>query len=154
MLPGKNRHGRDTNERFQALLPRILLKLCSDTAARTHPVSCRSRGGQALLQPRDQSRERGELHVRSVVGRRERASGSAIPPASGTRPPGRRRGSPSTWTAPRGTVSSRYRRGELPSLVSARPRVLPLHCPAGRSTEVRFSTAHRCVCHSDNLYAR
>jgi hypothetical protein len=73
MLPGKNRHGRDTNERFQALLPRILLKLCSDTAARTHPVSCRSRGGQALLQPRDQSRERGELHVRSVVGRRERA---------------------------------------------------------------------------------
>jgi hypothetical protein len=122
------------------------MKLCSDTAAR---ILWRPRGGQGLLEPRDERRERGELHVRGVVDRRERASGSAIQPSSGTCPPGRRRGSPGIWTATRGTASSRCRRGE--------PRSLQASCSAASlscwmdAAKGRFRTVHQCVRHRDNL---
>jgi hypothetical protein len=133
------------HKRFHALVPGILMKLCSDTAAR---ILWRL-GGQALLEPRDERRERGELHVRGVVDRRERAGQPSSRRQARAHQAGVGRGSPGIWTATRGTASSRCRRGE--------PRSLQASCSAASlscwmdAAKGRFRTVHQCVRHRDNL---
>jgi hypothetical protein len=104
------------------------MKLCSDTAAR---ILWRPRGGQGLLEPRDERRERGELHVRGVVDRRERASERVSHPAVV-------RHVPTRPASVGGAQAFGQRLEERPPPVAAeeshghsRPRVLLLPCPAG-----------------------
>jgi hypothetical protein len=141
MLPGKNRRGRDTNERFHALLPGILLKLCSVTAART---LCRAgRAGARHCISRGTRAENAAtcMSVASSADASERVSHPAVVRNAPTR-------SASREPKHLDSAEEGYRHLSQPGLVFCRFTVMLV------AAEVRFSTDHRCVCQSDNLYAR